>query len=616
MLTSLCATLMLMMTLIMSSLSYAVAAPIVVDSLHSQAIELGPHYQLYVDPQHKITIENVLSQKNVILFSPLPDGKFNLGYRPETHWFKVSLTNPSPHALKQLLEFNFPLLDDLGVYMVNRSSKRILSRYDGGDTQPFNRRVYQHPNFVFPITLPAQTTVDFYFKIKSKGSMTAGATLWNPDIFPEQSRLEYFYISLYLGLIIGLMAYNALLFSSLKEVSYFYYVLFSGSLLFAIGSFNGLWFELLWPNFPLWHNLSIPISFGLTGLFATLFSMSFLKTISSSVLLNSAFSFVALCFALAIISSPFIALNTSAPIIALCGIALAITALSSGIYLSLKGNKIAIIYLIAWGLFMIGLAVFSARNMGWLPDTLWTRYGIVFGSALEMILLAFALALRIDYLSQESHDSQQEKVQDNHHLIYLLQNTERELLHRIKKRSDALDAANQKIELQQQELQQLAHYDPLTELASRALVNDQLTLLVSRCKRDKNKLAVILIDLDDFKNTNAEYGSEVADHLLINVAKSLRQILRKSDVIGRIGGDQFIVLIEITNDDRQPDQVIQKLKKGLPHRVNIDGYSVKLNPSIGTAVYPDDGESMDTLLAIAETHMSADKTLNKTRVST
>jgi len=591
--------------------SNAFASPIILHGQHAQPIELGPHYQLYVDGQHTLSIEDILSQKPAIGFSPLVDGKFNLGYRPETHWFKVSINNSSPHELKQLLEFNFPLLDDLGVYIVNTSSKRILSRYDGGDTRPFSRRIYQHPNFIFPLTLPAQTQLDFYFRIKSKGSMTAGATLWQPDIFPERSRSEYFYITLYIGLLLGLMAYNFLLFFSIQEISYLYYVLFSGSMLFAIGSFNGLWFELLWPTLPLWHNVSVPISFGLTGFFAALFSKSFLQTKFNAPLLNHVFTFIAFAFVLTVIASTFISLLYIAPIISMCAIALALASILSGLILSAKGDKHAFIYLIAWILFMIGSAAFAARNVGWLPNTLWTRYGIVFGSALEMILLSFALAQRINTLSKENHNSRQETFKAKNSLIEALKSSERELLHRVKKRTEALEKANRKLLSQEDELKKLAHYDSLTGLANRTLVTEQLSLLLARCQREKNQVAVLFLDLDGFKAINDNYGHQVGDKLLVSVAKKLRAALRNSDVIGRLGGDEFIVLIETGSGGLKPEQVSAKIKHSLSKAVSIDGHSVQIGVSIGIAIYPDDGESLDTLISISDTNMYTDKNARK-----
>lgn len=99
-------------------------------------------------------------------------------------------------------------------------SKRILVHYNAGDTKPFESRHYQHPNFVLPITLPAQSDLAFYFSIRTEGSMTAGATLWHPDVFSEQSRIDYFYINLYISLLAALICYNFLLFITIREISY------------------------------------------------------------------------------------------------------------------------------------------------------------------------------------------------------------------------------------------------------------------------------------------------------------------------------------------------------------------------------------------------------------
>ena len=602
--------------LILSSLvSVSFADTVLLDGSSSDPIELGPHYQLYVDNQNKLSIEDILSPDNKVKFSALVDGNFNLGYRKQTHWFKVNVSNESDHPLKQLLEFNFPLLDYIGVYIVNKSSKRVIARYDAGDTRPFHSRLYQNPNFIFPLTLPAKSDLAFYFRIKSKGSMTAGATLWQPDIFPEQNRLNFFYLALYFGLLIGLICYNFLLFLSIKEISYFYYTLFASSMLLAVGSFNGFWFELLWPNQPEWHNMSVPIFFSLTGFFAALFSKYFLQTANNAPRLDKMFIVIIAAFAVTLLATPFVSLLYIAPIISACAVALAFTSILSGITLSLRGNRFAHIYLIAWIIFMLGTGLFSARNMGWLPSTTLTRYGIVFGSALEMILLSFALAQRINILTQLNDDSRQEAFQAKTKLINVLQNSERELLHRVKDRTEALEEANNKLLSQGEELKKLAHYDPLTGLANRTLVNQQTDLLLTRCKRDKTKLAVLFLDLDGFKPINDRYGHKVGDDLLIIIANKLRKTLRDTDIICRLGGDEFIVIIESGHGDFYSDfssqEVDNKIKKSISQRVMLNGYSIQIGVSIGSAIYPDEGESLNTLISVADKAMYTDKKARK-----
>ncbi len=262
---------------------------------------------------------------------------------------------------------------------------------------------------------------------------------------------------------------------------------------------------------------------------------------------------------------------------------------------------------------MLGTGLFSARNVGWLPSTTLTRYGIAFGSALEMILLSFALALRINILQQSNDDLSQETFQAKTKLITVLQNSERELLHRVKKRTEALEEANNKLLSQGEKLQKLAHHDPLTGLANRTLINQQADLLLTRCKRDKTKLAILFLDLDGFKPINDEYGHQLGDDLLVIIANKLRKILRDSDLVGRIGGDEFIIVLETGFGDFNPQEVAHKIKKSISQRVLLNGHSIQVGVSIGIAIYPDNAEELNTLISIADKAMYTDKKARKER---
>jgi len=197
----------------------------------------------------------------------------------------------------------------------------------------------------------------------------------------------------------------------------------------------------------------------------------------------------------------------------------------------------------------------------------------------------------------------------------VLQNSERELLHRVKDRTEALEEANNKLLSQGEELKKLAHYDPLTGLANRTLVNQQADLLLTRCKRDKTKLAVLFLDLDGFKPINDRYGHKVGDDLLIIIANKLRKSLRETDIICRLGGDEFIVIIESGHgdfySDFSPQEVANKIKKSISQRVMLNGYSIQIGVSIGSAIYPDEGESLNTLISVADKAMYTDKKARK-----
>ncbi|MFT7414212.1 MAG: diguanylate cyclase (GGDEF)-like protein [Methylophagaceae bacterium] len=548
---------------------------------------------------------------NQIEFGPLADQNYRFYFRQQTLWFKVDVSNNNAYDIKQLLEFNFPLLDDLGVYIVHKHSKRILARFDGNNTQSFDRRLFQHSNFIFPVTLPAKTDLIFYFRIQSDRYVTAEATLWQPNAFAEHDRLAYFLICLYLGLLISLICYSLFLYVLIHDTHYIYYALFSSAMLWAVGSYQGIWFELFWPSLPHWQSLSIPISFAVSGLFAALFSRSFLQTKSDAPTLDRAFVYISAVFVLAVCVSPFIATTLSMQIIALCALIFILIAIITGLVLSIRGSSLGRIYLISWLAFLVGAALFSAQVLDWLPNNRWTHNSIIYGSILEMIVLFFILAQKITLLNKENNSSRQEVFKTQNQLIDTLRNNDRDLFNLVKKRTTTLEKANEYLLSQHGKL-----HDTLTGLANVTLITEQLQLLLTACKRKKTKLMVLLLNLNDFKDINDKFGHEIGDKLLITIAARIRDNLRESDIAARTTGDEFIILLEVTNADKDPAQVTKKIKKAIDQTTIIDGYAIQISVSIGIAIYPDNDGKADDLLSKATQAMYIDKGYMKSSADT
>ncbi len=586
---------------------FAAADELILNQDVDQAISLTPYYQVHVDPLHDLTIHTLLSSQSSTNFQPIIDSKVNLGFKAETYWFKVKIINASSEDIQPLLEFDYLLLDDLSLYIVNNASNEIIARYDAGDMLPFAERHYYDPNFIFPVTLAANSITDVYLRIRTEGSMFAGSSLQHQEGHLQQSRMKSFYINLYLGILIALIAYNFLLFISIKQSHYFYLILVGGSILLATGSLNAVWFELIWPNSPRWHNLSITFGFAMTGMFAAAFSRNFLHTAAEAKSVDFIFRALIFVFALLALASLALPLFYIAPLVSIFAIILATISILAAIALSLKGKRYAQVYLFAWLSLMLGVALFSAKNLGWLPSNIYTRYSFEIGSALSMLLFSLSLAERFKFFQQENDNSRQEAFQSHSKLIHALRNSEQELNHRVKDRTEALEKANATLQNQEAKLQRLAHFDPLTGLANRFLVTQELTLLLAHCKREESKLAVLFLDLDGFKQINDQYGHKAGDELLVATADKLRYILRDSDVIGRFGGDEFIVIIDTSDGNINPEEVADKIKATINHPVAINGISAEIGVSIGIAIYPDTALDVDSLLSISDREMYKNK---------
>lgn len=152
-------------------------------------------------------------------------------------------------------------------------------------------------------------------------------------------------------------------------------------------------------------------------------------------------------------------------------------------------------------------------------------------------------------------------------------------------------------------LEFLAQYDPLTELSNRTLFLDRLRSALQRAKRDSLRLAVLYLDMDNFKQVNDTYGHSAGDLLLQEVARRLRQCVRESDTVGRLGGDEFAVIVD--NIGRQEDAtlVAEKIIATLSAPYLLDGHHLISAPSLGIAVHPDHGQSELQLVQQADEAM-------------
>lgn len=163
----------------------------------------------------------------------------------------------------------------------------------------------------------------------------------------------------------------------------------------------------------------------------------------------------------------------------------------------------------------------------------------------------------------------------------------------------------------QDSLKHQAEYDSLTNLPNRILFNDRLQQSIKHAQRYHEKIALLFLDLDNFKQVNDSLGHDFGDKLLINIANILEHSIRESDTVARLGGDEFtIILDKFKNSDILVD-IIQKIIKSININHIIRGKEIYTSFSIGVSIYPDDGEDTTTLLKNADTAMYKAKALGK-----
>ncbi|AAZ24666.1 sensor domain-containing diguanylate cyclase [Colwellia psychrerythraea] len=156
-------------------------------------------------------------------------------------------------------------------------------------------------------------------------------------------------------------------------------------------------------------------------------------------------------------------------------------------------------------------------------------------------------------------------------------------------------------------LEHLAHYDQLTKVPNRYLLLDRLTHLITQSKRNNYKFALVFIDVDKFKLINDTKGHLFGDQVLMEIALRLKKSIRNSDTVARFGGDEFVILFESISNKNDVSIMIETLTQELKTELIVNGINIEINCSIGIAIFPDDGTTIDTLIA------TADKAMYKTK---
>ncbi len=157
--------------------------------------------------------------------------------------------------------------------------------------------------------------------------------------------------------------------------------------------------------------------------------------------------------------------------------------------------------------------------------------------------------------------------------------------------------------LQERHIAHMALHDALTGLPNRVLLEDRICKAIQLARRTQDRVAVCFIDLDHFKNINDAYGHKAGDSLLLSMAKALEACLRDGDTVARWGGDEFVALLPGLASLEDTRQVARKLQKVMQQRYDLGGQPINATFSMGIALFPDDGDSVDTLLAHADRAM-------------
>jgi diguanylate cyclase (GGDEF)-like protein len=464
-----------------------------------------------------------------------------------------------------------------------------------GSDVPQSNKVYPNRNFVFPLNLPAQSVQVVYLRVESSIGLLVPLQLWPVKAFHAYERDDYTGKAWYFGIAMAMILFNLMLLFALRDPIYLLYVVFVGCTASALAIKNGL--------APDWSILGVPlnsniiyysgVSLALAALLLFARRMMQLERllprldwVLRGMIMLYLLSPAAYAFALPYVSRAGILLN----------FATAVVLLAAAIVCAFKRQRSAFFFLAAFALLMLGGAMTSLRAMGIVPTNLFTVDGLQLGSAMEMIVLAFALADRFNVMRREKTRVQEELIRTQQQLVDNLRTSEHELELRVAERTDELRELNNQLEA-------MSLTDALTGIANRRRFDQVLEQEWGHARRSGESLALAVVDVDWFKHYNDHYGHPVGDACLRDIAQALATtVSRSTDLVARYGGEEFVFLAPMTDlagVRGMADKLLQAVEAlALPHELSPLG---RVSVSIGiAAAVPGQEASAEALVAWAD----------------
>jgi diguanylate cyclase (GGDEF)-like protein len=585
----------------------------------SGGVLLGRYADVLEDPGGELRLADVAGAANGGRFARSGSDIPNFGYTYSAFWLRFALPLETGRMLVPMLalEIRFPSIDSIELYVPYRGAAGLEYRMQrGGDLLPWDMREVKHRNHVFRIPTEGLADAPAFLRVRTESALTVPAYLWRPEALVASDRNVQLVYGLFYGLVIALFLYNVMLLLALRDRIYLWYVLYVASFGIALAAFDGLAFQYLWPASVWWANHALATAFCATLLFGTQFARSFLNVPSITLFANR---FLLAAMTLAAAGVFFSATGWLVPYGTILRTLSALACASAGIVLYvavgalLDGYRPARFFLLAWSALLVFIALGALRNFAILPTHFLTVNGLHIGLALDVVLLSFALADRINSDKREKEAAQGEALASRSALLEATQANERELERRIAERTAELNRANEQLRDQEQHLRHLAQHDPLTGLPNRLSMQQRLALAMEIAKRNRKKLAVMMVDLDGFKRLNDSRGHRSGDHVLTQIAGRLRTSVRGSDTVARYGGDEFVVLAGELDRAEDVANIAEKIADMVSLPVSIDGAAEKIGCSIGISIYPDHAEDAEGLIERADRAMYAAKSAKSPR---
>jgi diguanylate cyclase (GGDEF)-like protein len=527
------------------------------------------------------SMDLVAAQAARTRFVPANGRQLDFGFSRSTYWIRFSLQNRATQPTTIYLTIPQPTLDDVRLYAIGPGGAVQLAR--AGDELPQRQHSMPGSYPILPIQLAAGARYEVYLRAQSRmGILQLPMQLQSAEQLEHATRATLLLNGAFIGAFAALFVYNLLLCLSLRRRAYFYYVLLVPLMLLLCTALDGFGPWLLYPN------LTWPANQGLVLLAAGAFlvAVQFTRHLLSTAAIPWLDRLLRVCLwmgAVMGLAAPLAPSGRVYPVLFSLVFITPLAGLLTGVLCVRRGHPQARFYMFAQLAAATGTLTFGLTASGALAYSFGSRGGLMAGAALQALLLSLALADRIRALQRATRDAQDA----TRHAL----STRQQELERSEERTRELEEARRRAE-------HLATIDALTGVYNRRGLLPRGQETIERSVRLGAPVSVISFDVDHFKHINDAFGHAEGDQVLCQLVQMTRQLIHPQDLLGRIGGDEFLLLVSAPSE--RAAQIAEQLRAHLQAGLRAGTEPRAVTASFGVASLSRRLSTLETLQRAAD----------------
>ena len=515
------------------------------------------------------------------------------GFNPDNLWIRFSVRSTSSETQNLVLDFPYPLLDEVDVYIRDESGKEVVHRL--GDTRPADAQHIQHPHLVANFRLPAMTQHQVQIRVKTEATLNVPITLWTQSAFISSSvRATVFDMMMY-GILVGIALYHLLLFAQLREPSYFWYSIFLITLVSIFAYFQGYINAYVFESLRRHSNHFLPWSYAVVAISCILYIQRALDLPRSRPGYSRLLNMVAATGLILAIIAMYIPYSSSIKFLTVYAAIATLIVIGAQAIRAFDQYEPAYYGFTASAFLMVGMGITIMEKTGLVTSTPITRSAGDVGFTVMAVFYALLLSQRMRWEQHKRHKAELAVRLSNAELLQTQQKLNKKLDVLVRERTVELEKTNE-------QLHKASITDPLTGLYNRRHFDQEFQRLHHAAMQDGTSLSLVLLDIDHFKTINDRYGHPAGDACLIDIANRIQSVAKNFDAVcARYGGEEFIILMadEDLATARAAAQTLLSLIREVP--VAASGHSIRVTASIGViARQPSSADETDTLLKAAD----------------